>query len=55
MDTNFSEELICLHLQDDIRRFYKMRRPSIVLPKTAMMSKLHIGYSGIEVTHNMFL
>jgi len=55
MDTKLSEELNCLHLQDVIRKFCKMERPSILLPKTATMSKLHIRYSRIEVTCNMFL
>jgi hypothetical protein len=55
METNLSQEIICLHLQNVIQKFCKMKSPSVVLPKTATMSKLRIRHSLIEVTYNMFL
>jgi len=33
METNISEEFSCLHFQEVIRKFCKMKRPSVVLPR----------------------
>jgi hypothetical protein len=55
IDSNLSEKHFCLHLQDFIQKFCKIKGPSVVLPKTATMSKLRIRYSRIEVTCNVIL
>jgi hypothetical protein len=55
METNLSQEISCLRLQNVIQKLCEMKSPSVVLPKTATMSKLRVRYSLLEVTYNMFL